>query len=513
VTVATPAWVRDAVFYQIFPDRFAISGRVQEPGPLEPWGDPPTVHGFKGGDLYGVIEHLDHIVAIGANALYLNPVFRSASNHRYHPYDYFAVDPLLGGDDALRALIDACHERGLRVVLDGVFNHASRGFWPFHHVLEAGRASPYRDWFFLHHDDLEAGRPIRAYPTEMPNPDITSDPEGGGRGRSIHTLGYLAWWDLPALPKLNTGNPHVREYLLSVAEHWIRFGGDGWRLDVAEEVPDDFWRAFRERVKGVDPDAYIVAEIWHERPEALTGDQYDATMDYPLLGAILSFTGAGRLDWRVVGQHHTIAALVRDDDASSFAARLDRALTVYDPDVTAVQMHLLGSHDTPRFLSMASGDTSALRLATLLQMTLPGAPSIYYGDEIGLTGELDPANRAAFPWGQPERWDRELLGDITAATRLRHQHPVLRHGRTRIVAAEGQLIAYLRQTEDSAALVVVNAADTPATQELHVGELDGRSLRPARWSRTEPTVAALTVRDGRATVTLDPRAGAVFLTD
>jgi cyclomaltodextrinase / maltogenic alpha-amylase / neopullulanase len=508
--IETPGWVRDAVFYQVFPDRYAMSERVPKPGPLEPWDDAPTIHGFKGGDLYGVLEHLDHIAELGANALYLNPVFQSASNHRYHTYDYYTVDPLLGGNKALRDLIDACHERGMHVILDGVFNHASRGFWPFHHVLEAGRASPYRDWFFFHHDDLEAGRPIRAYPIEAPSPDITTDPLGQGGG-SIQTLGYQAWWDLPALPKLNTGDPHVREYLLSVAEHWIRFGADGWRLDVAEEVPDDFWREFRGRVRGANAEAYIVAEIWHERPDALTGDRFDALMDYPLMGAILSFTGAGRLDRRVVGQHHTVAALVSEDDAPAFATRLDRALHVYDPAVTAVQLHLLGSHDTPRFLSMVSGDTSALRLATLLQMTLPGAPSIYYGDEIGLRGELDPANRAAFPWQHPDRWDRELLADITTAVHLRREHAVLRHGSTRIVAAEGRTIALLRQLDDRSVLVVVNTADEGATVELHIGELEGRTLDPVRWSRAEPVAPQLRVQDGRARVTIAARDGTVYL--
>ena len=160
----TPAWVRDAVFYQIFPDRFARSARIVPPGPLEPWDAPPTAHGFKGGDLLGVAEHLDHLQALGITAVYLNPVLQSASNHRYHTYDYFRVDPLLGGDAALRELIDACHARGMRVVLDGVFNHASRGFWPFNHVLETGRHSPYVDWFYFHADDLATERPIRAYP-------------------------------------------------------------------------------------------------------------------------------------------------------------------------------------------------------------------------------------------------------------------------------------------------------------------------------------------------------------
>ena len=163
--IDSPAWVRDAVFYQIFPDRFARSARVPKPGPLEPWDTPPTVHGFKGGDLLGVVEHLDHLERLGVNAIYFNPVFASASNHRYHTYDYLAVDPLLGGDAALRELLDSCHARGMRVVLDGVFNHASRGFWPFHHVLETGAGSPYRDWFYFNAEDLDSGRQIRAVTT------------------------------------------------------------------------------------------------------------------------------------------------------------------------------------------------------------------------------------------------------------------------------------------------------------------------------------------------------------
>jgi cyclomaltodextrinase len=513
--IETPEWVRDAVFYQIFPDRFAISERVVKPGPLEPWDAPPTDHGFKGGDLYGILEHLDHVVDLGADALYLNPVFQSASNHRYHPYDLFKVDPILGGDQALRDLIDGCHARGVRVVLDGVFNHASRGFWPFHHVLEAGRASPYRDWFFFHVEDLEAGRPLRAYPLEARrlDPAIATEDQILSRG-SLESLGYEAWWDLPALPKLNTFNPHVREYLLAAAEHWIRFGADGWRLDVADEVPAEFWSLFRERVKAANPDAYIVAEIWHEKPEALTGDMYDALMNYPLLGAILSFTGTGHLDRRVLSQHQTVLTLVHDDDAPAFAARLDRALSVYDPAVTSVQLNLLGSHDTPRFLAMVSGDKTSLRLSTLLQMTLPGAPSIYYGDEIGMTGEQDPANRGAFPWDDVGGWDRSLLADISGAARLRHEHPVLRRGATRIVAAESRTVAYVRWSGEEAALVVVNAGDEPSSIDLVLPELEGRSLQSARWSATlaGPTETRIEVRDHRVTVALPPRDGALFVT-
>ena len=511
--IVTPDWVRDAVFYQIFPDRFARSSRVVPPGPLEAWNAPPTPHGFKGGDLYGVLEHLDHLTGMGVNAIYFNPVFASASNHRYHTYDYLAIDPLLGGEEAFRALIDACHDRGIRVVIDGVFNHASRGFWPFHHVLEAGKHSPYRDWFFFHGEDLDAGRPIRAYPLEPSSVDLSTFLDDPGLGtRSLGTLGYQAWWDLPALPKLNTDNPHVRDYLLGVAEHWIRFGVDGWRLDVAEEVPDRFWRLFRERVKAADPDAYIVAEIWGERPEVLRGDTFDALMNYPLGQSIASFTGAGRIDERVTGQHQNLRAAVRDEDGAQFLARISRTLSIYDPAVAAVQMNLLDSHDTPRFLSIVGGDVTSLRLALTILMTLPGAPTIYYGDEIGLTGELDPYSRGAFPWDEPESWDRDLLAFVTEAIALRHRHPVLRRGRFEAVGSAGRAVGYVRTLDDAAALIVVNAGDEPERLSIAVPDAAGRSFREVLATVPGAGPGALALAgDGRAEVVLSTRSGAVLL--
>lgn len=507
----TPAWVRDAVFYQIFPDRFAASTRVTKPGHLEAWSDPPTNHGFKGGDLLGIVEHLDHITALGANALYLNPVFTSASNHRYHTYDYLAVDPLLGGDDALRELIDACHERGMRVILDGVFNHASRGFWPFNHVLENGRWSPYRDWFFLDNGRLDRGVPLLAYPDECAA--VSGAPATMATGGSLARLGYQAWWDLPALPKLDTSNPQVRSYLLDVAEHWLRFGADGWRLDVPEEVPDDFWDAFRKRVKDVDPDAYIVAEIWHEKPADLSGDRYDGLMDYPLAAAILSFVGAPGLDRRLIDQHGTLRSMVTATDAQGFAQRLTRAMTVYPRDVTETQLNLLGSHDTPRFRSMSGGDAAATRLATLIQMTLPGAPSIYYGDEIGLAGGMDPGCRGAMPWDQPGAWDSDLLAFVTGAVGARHELPVLRHGTFEVIATKGSAIAYRRRLGTADAVVAVNAGTGTELLYFPVPGLEGRTLAPRRWPGCPigPVSDSIPVIDGWAAIELAPRDGALLL--
>jgi cyclomaltodextrinase len=480
MTIDTPAWVQDAVFYQIFPDRFAASARVVKPGPLEPWSAPPTRHGFKGGDLPGITEHLDDLQELGITALYLTPIFQSASNHRYHAYDYLAVDPLLGGTDALRELLDACHARGMRVVLDGVFNHAGRGCWPFHHVLENGAASPYRDWFIFDQAALDAGRPVRAYPTA----DERRALEAGGSVEehmagavSLRQLGYRAWWDHPALPKWNIANPHVREYLLGVAEHWTRFGIDGWRLDVPEEIDDpDFWREFRRRVRAINPDAYLVGEIWHEAPAWLQGDRFDALMNYPLLEAVLGFTAGRHLDRATIAQQAELSRTVAPLDAAGFAERLRRALTAYDPAVVAVQLNLLDSHDTPRFVSMAGGDRAALRLALLLVMTLPGAPCIYYGDEIGMEGRADPDCRRAFPWDRSS-WDADLRGFVRRVIALRRAHPALRAaGSFRTVAARGMTHVHLRGGGGELFVVAINAGEAADRIELPLPEAAGRTL-------------------------------------
>jgi cyclomaltodextrinase len=465
-----PDWVRDAVFYQIFPDRFASSEQVLKPGPLEPWDAPPTLFGFKGGDLLGIVEHLDYLTDLGVTALYLNPIFASASNHRYHTYDYYAVDPLLGGNDAFRELLDAAHGRGIRVVLDGVFNHTGRGFWPFHHVLEVGAASPYREWFHFDQHALDAGRPVLAYPEAARRSGVAVDepaagePSPGNDGsRSLAELGFRAWWDLPALPKLNVENPAVREYLLSVAEHWLRFGIDGWRLDVPEEIDDrSFWQEFRQRCRQVNPDAYIVGEIWHVAAEWLEGDRFDALMNYPLAEGILSFTAADHLDESIIRAHHEFSSTVRPLDGAGFATHLDTLFEGFGRDRFGVQLNVLDTHDTPRFLSMAGGDQSAFRLATLLQATLPGAPCIYYGDEVGLEGGLDPDCRRAFPWDE-NRWDAPIRSFVREAFRLRHDRSTLRRSDVRICGTADNALVFERRDGEGWLLVVVNAGAGPAT--------------------------------------------------
>ena len=522
----TPAWVRDAVFYQIFPDRFARSARIRQPGPLETWDSAPTRHGFKGGDLYGIVERLGELQELGITALYLCPIFSSASNHRYHTYDYFNVDPMLGGNDALRELLDAAHARGMRVILDGVFNHASRGFWPFHHVLENGAQSPYVDWFYTDEAFLRGDRPLIAYPEAADWHAKQSGGSGGGTASTLETtLGYKAWWQLPALPKINVGNAEAREHLLQAAEHWIRFGADGWRLDVPEEIDDEsFWQEFRTRVRAINPEAYTVGEIWKRADAWLSGDRFDATMNYPLTEAILGFVGSGRLA-RDLGDHNETHKRP-ELDAEQFSERLIEIMSWYHPATTAVQLNLLGSHDTPRLRSILGGSAAAARLATLLQLALPGAPCIYYGDELGALGANDPANRGVFPAslasvGEEERSFRSFVRGAVAA---RHAQPLLRRGALRVVHAAGPLLVLERnadphgfegstlQLPPGAARRLWIAANTGAAAARARLEL-GQARAATRLDWEGVTAAATSEGDGAVTIELPPLSGAIFRVD
>ncbi len=435
--VTTPDWVKHAVFYQIFPDRFARSASLTKPDNLQPWDSPPTPEGYKGGDLLGVIEHLDHIQELGATAIYFTPIFQSASNHRYHTHDYYQVDPLLGGNDALRKLIDACHARGLRVVLDGVFNHASRGFFQFNDILENGPHSAWLNWFMIE------GWPLSAYD-------------------GAHPANYVSWVGNRALPKFNTDNPQVREYIMQIAEYWLRFGIDGWRLDVPFEITTPgFWAEFRRRVKAINPDAYIVGEVWGDSREWLQGDQFDGVMNYLWTGPTIAYTAGPRVrpDQVIDRGYTTMPALSGEE----YASAVQQVLKLYDWQIQLTQLNLLDSHDTARLMNIAGGDKTTVRLATILLLTYPGAPSIYYGDEIGLPGDLDPDSRRTIQWDRREDWDMDMFAFHQRLIALRHRHVALRTGAFAPLYADDAVVAYARTAGDETIVVAVNAADEPRT--------------------------------------------------
>lgn len=449
--VVTPDWVKDAVFYQVFPDTFARSSRVPKPGNLRDWNALPSIHGYKGGDLIGIVEHLDYLDDLGVNALYLCPIFQSASNHRYHTHDYYQVDPMLGGAPAFRELLDRAHERGMRVVIDGVFNHASRGFFQFNDILENGSESAYIDWFTV----LDPKKPLVPY-----------DHQAIACGRHIWPTNYRCWWDLPALPEFNTRNPEVREFLWQVAAHWVAFGVDGWRLDVPECIDDaSFWQEFRRRVKIIDPEAYLVGEIWHYAPQWLAGDRFDAVMNYVFNRAALCFFGGNKLDTRFTPGGFTLAPI----DAETFALRVDEMLGMYDWEVTQVQLNLLGSHDTPRALSILGGDKQSLELCVLFQMTIPGAPCVYYGDEVGMINVpvLGHESRATMPWDEG-RWDLDLRTRFQRYIALRQTYPALRRGTffSLYASSRDHVYAFGRQLDDQKMIIVFNNGSSP--YKVHV---------------------------------------------
>jgi len=469
-----PAWIANAVFYQIFPDRFAVSERVAKPFNLEPWYTAPTRRGYKGGDLLGVVERLDWLTDLGVNAIYLNPIFQSTANHRYHTHDYFHVDPILGGNEAFDELLDACHSRGIRVIIDGVFNHASRGFLQFNDILENGPHSPWIDWFIVR------GWPLHAY-DEIRRPN------------------YAAWWGLAALPKFNTDHPQVREFLMRVGEHWTRKGIDGWRLDVPQEIKTPgFWEEFRRRVKAINPDLYVVGEVWANAGEWISdGTRFDGVMNYPLTTTIISYAVGDRVDpaMDIDNPWYVISPPL---DAAGYADRIDELLAAYPEHAHLANLNLLDSHDTARILSIASGDRDSVVLGALLLFTYPGAPCLYYGTEIGLAGGTDPDSRRSFPWRE-DRQDRDLLETFRQLIALRKNHPALRSPAYRRLHPTGEkngdLVVFERRHADETLIVAVNVGDDEAAAPVEPG---GFTLL---WGRGKA---------GDGTIQVPGRSGAVW---
>jgi neopullulanase len=409
----TPDWVKHAVFYQIFPDRFANGDPTNDPANVQPWGTPPTPHNFMGGDLQGILQKLDYLQELGMTAIYLNPIFQATSNHRYNTYDYFRIDPKLGTMEDFQSLVQEMHRRGMRLILDGVFNHCGRGFYAFHDVVENGKHSPYVGWFHIKRF------PIFPY---------------DGRKKA----NYESWWGIRSLPKFNTDNPQVRQFLLSVARYWIEQGADGWRLDVPNEIDDDtFWREFRQVVKSANPDAYIVGEIWKDAKRWLQGDQFDAVMNYPLRDLCVELLAKGTMD------------------APAFATNLTRLFRRYPSEATYALLNLLGSHDTARWLTVCGDDVRRAMLGYTLLFTLPGAPCIYYGDEIGMTGEADPHCRACFEWDR-RKWNRRLYQHVRALIALRKSSTAWRTGALEVLCAEANVLAYARWDAADAFVVIIN---------------------------------------------------------
>lgn len=464
---AAPDWFGRGVSYQIFPDRFCRS-RVPDPAGLvgdrtvhENWQDTPEFRpdergeirnrDFFGGDLAGIISKLDYLKSLGVTTLYLNPIFEAASNHRYNTADYMAIDPMLGTAEDFRALCREAHARGMRVLLDGVFNHtgsASRyfnadGFYP-----ELGAAqskdSPYYNWYhFTHWPDS-----------------------------------YDAWWGIKTLPAVEENQASYRDFIIrsedSVVRHWLRCGADGWRLDVADELPDDFIAELRQAMDAEKPDCLLLGEVWEDgsnkiaydrRRKYLLGRETHGLMNYPFRTAAL--------DWLCGG------------DAAAFRESMEQLRENYPSPAFYSAMNFLSTHDTPRILTLLGGEPTPadkaeraaarlspagrelarrrLMLGALLLYTFPGSPTVYYGDEAGMEGYEDPLNRRTFPWGQEDegllRWYRRL-------GQLRGGRPSLQRGDICYLYADGSGLALRRQWDSEVTTAAMNSGKEPLTMTL-----------------------------------------------
>jgi len=425
----TPDWVRDAVFYQIFPERFHNGDTRNDPPGTEPWGSQPKLFNFMGGDLEGVIQKLPYLKDLGINAIYFNPIFEApTSNHKYNTADFMKVDKSFGDIETFKRLMARAKSLGIRVVLDAVFNHSGDTHWAFRDAEQHGPQSKYWNWFLFH------GFPV----VKDPKPN------------------YESWWGHATLPKFNEYNPEVREHLFQVAEFWAKLGIDGWRLDVPNEIRDmNFWREFRTRVKRINPDLYIVGEIWGDGSPWLQGDQFDAVMNYQFRDQVFNFIveekgNVDQFDWQLQGIRH------RHPDS-----------------VTYTMFNVLGSHDTARILTMAKRDVNKVKMATLFQMTYVGTPVVYYGDEIGMEGEMDPDCRRAFPWNE-NQWNHDLRNYFKQLIQIRNQYPVLRRGAFRSVMRhnDNRTFAYLREDHQSKMLVVMNNHTRGQDIPINMGQVN-----------------------------------------
>ncbi len=373
-TFTIPNWAKNAVVYQIFPTRFASSQKVED----DVWyQEPIDAEANLHGDLKGITAHLPHLKELGVDVIYMTPIFKSNTSHKYDTTDYYQVDPSLGTAEDLHELINKAHEMGLRVMLDGVFNHTATDFFAFKDVQEKGTDSAYYDWYFIDRLPIDAG--------------------ARGQKPSYQSFGYFG-----GMPKLNLHNPEVQQYVLDVACHYLKeFGIDGWRLDVGDEIGHDFWKKFRKTVKSVNPEALIVGEVWHFAPDFLMGDEWDSVMNYAF--------------------YKSVSSMICDETTrpSDFLSEQGFLMGKYQSAVPPVLWNLIDSHDTSRFLYRAGEDKRKLRLAAAMQMLLPGTPFLYYGDEVGMTGGADPDNRRGMLW-DPARQDQDLYHWYQRLTYFRH---------------------------------------------------------------------------------------------
>ena len=408
--IVMPEWTKDAVMYHIFPDSFADDKRSISGVGYSVEEDGVEYRSSLGGKIAGITENLDYIAGLGINLIYINPIFRANSCHKYDTVDYMDIDPCFGTMDDFKRMVAKCHEYDIRVILDGVFNHCGPDFFAFKDVLKYGEESKYKDWFY------KLRFPIERFP--YPN--------------------YEAFAYVAAMPKLNTGNPEVLKYCCDVGRFWIRECGiDGWRMDVANEINHDFFREFKKAIRSENPEAFLIGEIWEDSEVWLEGDQFDSTMNYTFTNICKDFFAKGELS------------------VSGFDARMHRMIRRYQRQVSLAQMNFLDTHDVGRFLSFCDGDRKKLKLAVAFMMCAPGIPSVFYGDEKAIMGLEEIDYRAKMPWDyecELEEYYKYWIG-------LRRSSKAFSRGnyRTEYIDDENRVYVFSREYEGEKKYVIINA--------------------------------------------------------
>lgn len=376
-----PEWAKNKVIYQIFPSRFASDKEIPE----EIWYQEPIGHQADlKGSLRGIIDHLDYIKNLGADIIYMTPIFVSRSSHKYNIDDYYRIDPSFGDKEDLKELVSKAHERGMYVILDGVFNHTSVDFFAFKDIREKGENSIYLDWYY-----------VNSFPLVMEF----------GKKPSFKTFSYVG-----GMPKLNLQNKEAADFVIDVASYWIRECDiDGWRLDVGDEISHGFWKRFRKEIKAVKKDALIVGEVWHFAGDFLEGDEWDSVMNYPFYNAVLDL------------------AATQKTGADAFLRKMNFLKGNLYNGLEGYLWNFIDSHDTARFLHTAKNNRKKQMLAAAIQLLLPGMPMIYYGDENAMQGGPDPDCRRGMIWDE-NRQDKEMFRYYQTLIGIRRGYPVLTQG-------------------------------------------------------------------------------------
>ena len=416
-----PEWVSKTVWYQIFPERFANGNADLSPEGALAWDAAisPKPTDFFGGDLQGIIEHLDYLQDLGITGLYLCPIFESPSNHKYNTTDYFEIDRHFGDKETFRKLVEQAHLRGMKVMLDAVFNHMGDQSAQWQDVLKHGEKSEYKDWFHIQ---------------EFP---VTNDKLMNPKELPYHTFAFASY-----MPKLNTANPEVKDYLLRVAIYWVEhFDIDAWRLDVANEVDHQFWRDFRKSVLAKKPDLYILGEVWHTSQPWLNGDEFHAVMNYPLSDSIKDYF------------------LSRSKKTSQFIAEINCQSMYYKQQISEVMFNLLDSHDTERILTTAQGDIQLVKSALAFLFLQRGTPCIYYGTELELGGGMDPDCRRVMPWDRVSG-DNVMLNFMKNLIQLRKETAdIIQYGKFTLEEIKPDVLALEWQHDHQAIRAVFNQSN------------------------------------------------------